>query len=236
LVRLAHFDSNQIMSRRRLVCVLLALVTLLVYWPGRHFAFASYDDGLYVAQNPVVQAGLTWTGVKWAFISLAYVCTWRPLDWLSPMFDCQLFGLNAGWLHLVDVFFHAINAVLLFLLLLRLTSAFWQSAFIAALFAWHPLRVESVAWVTEREDVLFLFFGLLSLMAYVRYAPPTVKNRASKAKYEGCNFCAQRPGTGARLCFGIAVLCAGVDGQADAGDVAVPRPQPDKCPRGFARP
>jgi len=192
-VRLAHFDSNQIMSRRRLVCVLLALVTLLVYWPGRHFAFASYDDGLYVAQNPVVQAGLTWTGVKWAFISLAYVCTWRPLDWLSPMFDCQLFGLNAGWLHLVDVFFHAINAVLLFLLLLRLTSAFWQSAFIAALFAWHPLRVESVAWVTEWEDVLFLFFGLLSLMAYVRYAPPHGQKSSVKSQVRGVQFLRPTP-------------------------------------------
>ena len=158
------------MSRPRIVCVLLALVTLLVYLPVRHYAFVDYDDPSYVTENPIVQAGLTWAGVKYAFTSLAYVRNWHPLVWLSLMLDCQLFGLNAGWLHLVNVFFHTANTVLLFLLLLRLTSALWQSAFIAALFAWHPLRVESVAWVTERKDVLFLFFGLLTLMAYVRYA------------------------------------------------------------------
>jgi tetratricopeptide (TPR) repeat protein len=159
------------MSRPRtvFVCVLLALITLSVYLPVRHYAFVNYDDPDYLTENPVVQAGLTWAGVKYAFTTLAYVSNWHPLVWLSFMLDCQLFGLNAGWLHLVNVFFHAVNAVLLFLLLLRLTSAFWQSAFIAALFAWHPLRVESVAWVTERKDVLFLFFGLLTLMAYVRY-------------------------------------------------------------------
>jgi hypothetical protein len=139
--------------------VLLALVTLLVYLPVRHYPFINYDDGKYVAENTAVQAGLTWTGVKWAFTSLAYVSDWHPLVWLSFMVDCQLFGMDAGWLHLINVFFHAANAVLLFLLLLRLTSALWPSAFITAVFAWHLLRVESVAWVTERKDVLFLFLG-----------------------------------------------------------------------------
>ena len=108
---------------------------------------------------------------------------WHPLTWLSHMVDCQLFGLNAGGHHLVNVLFHATNAVLLFLLLLRLTSALWQSALIAALFAWHPLHVESVAWVAERKDVLSAFFGLLTLMAYVRYTQSRskVEGRGSRA-------------------------------------------------------
>jgi Flp pilus assembly protein TadD len=158
------------MSRLRIVivCALLALVTLLVYLPVRHYAFV-FDDGYYVTQNPVVQAGLTWSGFKWAFTTMA-TANWHPLTWLSLMLDCQLFGLNAGGPHLVNVFFHAANAVLLFVLLLRLTGACWSSAFIAALFAWHPLHVESVAWVAERKDVLSAFFGLLTLLAYVSYA------------------------------------------------------------------
>jgi Flp pilus assembly protein TadD len=157
------------MSRPRIVCVLLALVTLLVYLPVRHYAFVDYDDPVYVTDNPIVQAGLTWSGFQWAFTT-GHASNWHPLTWLSHMVDCQLFGLNAGAHHLVNVFFHAANVVLLFLLLLRMTSALWQSALIAALFAWHPLHVESVAWVAERKDVLSAFFGLLTLMAYVRYA------------------------------------------------------------------
>ena len=157
------------MSRSRIVSVLLALITLLVYLPVRHHEFLNFDDGKYVSENPIVQAGLTWAGVKWAFTTW-HMANWHPLTWLSHMLDCQLFGSNAGGHHLVNVFFHAINAVLLFLLLLRMTHALWQSAFVAAVFAWHPLRVESVAWVAERKDLLSAFFGLLTLMAYVRYA------------------------------------------------------------------
>jgi len=157
------------MSRPRIVCALLALITLLVYLPARHHTFVNYDDPDYVTENPMVQAGLTWSGFQWAFTTLD-ASNWHPLTWLSHMLDCQLFGLNAGGHHLVNVLFHATNAVLLLLLLLRLTGAFWQSTFIAALFAWHPLHVESVAWVAERKDVLSTFFGLLTLMAYVRYA------------------------------------------------------------------
>jgi Flp pilus assembly protein TadD len=159
------------MSRPRtvFVCTLLALVTLLVYLPVRNYPFVNLDDGKYVTENPIVQAGLTWAGVKYAFTTW-YGNFWHPLTCLSHMLDCQLFGLNAGRHHLVSVLFHATNAVLLLLLLWRMTGAFWQSAFIAALFAWHPLRVESVTWVAERKDVLSAFFGLLTLMAYVRYA------------------------------------------------------------------
>ena len=170
------------MSRPRIVCVLLALVTLLVYLPVRHYAFVNFDDPDYVTENPMVQAGLTWSGCQWAFTTW-HASNWHPLTWLSHMVDWQLFGLNAGGHHLVNVLFHATNAVLLFLLLLRLTSAPWQSALIAALFAWHPLHVESVAWVAERKDVLSAFFGLLTLMAYVRYAQSRskVEGRGSRA-------------------------------------------------------
>ena len=132
--------------------MLLALVTLLVYLPVCRYNFLVYDDDDYVTNNPVVQSGLTWAGVEWAFTT-AHASNWHPLTWLSHMLDCELFGLNPGAQHLVNVLFHAANAVLLFALLLRLTQALWPSAFVAALFAWHPLHVESVAWISERKDV-----------------------------------------------------------------------------------
>ena len=122
-----------------------------------------------MAQNPIVQAGLTWAGVKWAFTTW-HASNWHPLTWLSHMADCECFGLDAGAHHLVNAALHAANAALLFALLLRLTGATWSSALVAALFAWHPLRVESVAWVAERKDVLSSFFAFLSLLAYTRFA------------------------------------------------------------------
>ena len=128
-----------------------------------------YDDDDYVTDNPVVQRGLTWTGIQWAFTT-GRASNWHPVTWLSHMTDCELFGLNPGAHHLVNVLFHTANAALLFVLLLRLTGALWPSAFVAALFAWHPLHVESVAWISERKDVLSTFFALLSLLAYTRYA------------------------------------------------------------------
>ena len=164
------------MTRSRLICLLLALITLLVYLPVSRHAFIVYDDGDYVVQNKIVRDGLTWSGVKWAFDSW-HSSNWHPLTWLSHMLDCQLFGLNPGAHHLVNVLFHAANVVLLFLLLLRMTSALWPAAIVAALFAWHPLHVESVAWVAERKDVLNTFFGLFALLAYVRYVRK--KSRAS---------------------------------------------------------
>ena len=164
------------MTRSRLICLLLALITLLVYLPVSRHAFIVYDDGDYVVQNKIVRAGLTWSGVKWAFDSW-HSSNWHPLTWLSHMLDCELFGLNPGAHHLVNVLFHAANVVLLFLLLLRMTSARWPAAIVAALFAWHPLHVESVAWVAERKDVLSTFFGLFALLAYVRYVRE--KSRAS---------------------------------------------------------
>jgi len=155
------------MSRPRLIGLLLALITLLVYLPATRDGFVNYDDQDYVTENSTVQKGLTWTGIKWAFTT-GHASNWHPLTWLSHMTDCELFGLNPGAHHLVNVLFHTANAVLLLLLLFRLTGALWASAFVAALFAWHPLHVESVAWISERKDVLSTFFALLTLLAYVK--------------------------------------------------------------------
>ncbi len=167
------------MSRPRLIALLLALGTLLVYLPVTRHQFVNYDDGGYVTENPTVKAGLTWHGVKWAFTTWV-VGNWHPVTMLSHMLDCQLFGLNSGLQHYENALFHAANTVLLFWLLLRLTqrrpekdlsppsNALWPSAFMAALFAWHPLHVESVAWLAERKDVLSTFFELLALTCYAR--------------------------------------------------------------------
>ena len=157
------------MSRPRRLGLLLALATILAYWPATRNGFVNYDDDLYVTQNAVVQNGLTWPGVEWAFTKIN-VSNWHPLTWLSHMADCELFQLNAGGHHLNSVLIHAANTALLFVLLLWLTRALWPAVFIAALFAWHPLHVESVAWISERKDVLSLFFALLALLAYARYA------------------------------------------------------------------
>jgi Tfp pilus assembly protein PilF len=161
--------TNQAMPRPRVIGLLLALATLLAYLPATHDRFINYDDDDYVVQNQVVQSGLTWAGVKWAFTT-RHASNWHPLTWLSHMTDCELFHLNPGGHHFVNVLFHAANATLLFMLLLKLTDALWPSAFIAALFAWHPMHVESVAWVSERKDVLSTFFALLALLSYVRFA------------------------------------------------------------------
>ncbi|HEY5297246.1 MAG TPA: tetratricopeptide repeat protein [Verrucomicrobiae bacterium] len=157
------------MSRLRLNAWLLALITLAVYLPVRNDGFVNYDDTDYVTENNFVKNGLTWTDVKWAFTSF-HASNWHPLTWISHMADCQWFGLNAGAQHFVNVLFHAANAALLFVLLMRLTNALGPCFFIAALFAWHPLHVESVAWISERKDVLSTFFALLSLLSYAKYA------------------------------------------------------------------
>lgn len=157
------------MSRPRLIALLLALATLLVYLPVTQHRFVNYDDDDYVTNNAIVKKGLTVAGFQWAFTTW-HASNWHPLTWLSHMTDCELFGLNAGAHHAVNVLFHALNAALLFGLLLRLTGALWPCAFIAALFAWHPLHVESVAWVAERKDVLSTCCALLALLSYVKFA------------------------------------------------------------------
>jgi protein O-mannosyl-transferase len=154
-------------QRNLLVCLWLAAVTLAVYWPVRHFGFVSIDDHTYVVENPHLRGGLTLQKLGWALT--ATLDQWMPVTWLVRMLEHQWFGLNAGAHHLVNVLFHVINALLLFLVLNRMTAAFWRSAMVAALFALHPLHVESVAWITGLKDVLSMFFGLLTVGAYVRY-------------------------------------------------------------------
>src|SRR5277367_1081324 len=157
------------MSRTRFIALLLTMGTLAIYFPVSHYGFTLYDDTDYVSENPMVENGLTWTGIKWAFTTW-HASNWHPVTWISHMLDCQLFGLDAGMHHVVNILFHAANTILLLLLLLRWTHSFWPSAFVAALFAWHPLHVESVAWISERKDVLSTFFALLSLLNYACYA------------------------------------------------------------------
>jgi protein O-mannosyl-transferase len=156
------------MSRPRLIALALVLITLAVYLPVTRDAFLDYDDDEYVTENPVVQDGLTLAGLKWAFTT-GRASNWHPLTWLSHMTDCTLFGLNPFAHHFINVIFHAANAALVFILLLRLTGKIWPSVFVAALFAWHPLHVESVAWIAERKDVLSAFFALLALLSYAKY-------------------------------------------------------------------
>ncbi|MEY2427489.1 MAG: protein O-mannosyl-transferase [Verrucomicrobiota bacterium] len=154
--------------RTLLICVLLGAATLAIYWPVVHYQFINFDDLGYIIQNPHVRSGFSGDNVGWAFTT-GYGSNWHPLTWLSHMLDGQLFGLNAGGHHLVNLLFHTANTVLLFLVLRRMTGATWRSAFVAALFALHPLHVESVAWVAERKDVLSTFFFFLTLLAYEKY-------------------------------------------------------------------
>jgi tetratricopeptide (TPR) repeat protein len=155
------------MSRPRLLALLLAFTTLVVFLPVGRFGFVNFDDPDYVSGNPVIQSGLTVTGVVWAFGF--HAANWIPLTWLAHMTDCTLFGVNPAAHHFVNVLLHAANVALLFTLLFRLTEKVWPSALVAALFAWHPLHVESVAWVSERKDTLSTFFALLALIAYAKY-------------------------------------------------------------------
>jgi tetratricopeptide (TPR) repeat protein len=155
-------------KNKALTSLLLIVAVFAVYWQVGNHQFVNYDDGRYILENPHVRVGLTGQGFVWAFTS-TYASNWHPLTWLSHMLDVQLFGLNPGPQHLVNVLFHSVNTVLLFLLLLRMTGAYWRSAFVAALFALHPLHVESVAWVAERKDVLSAFFWILTLLFYARY-------------------------------------------------------------------
>jgi hypothetical protein len=167
------------MSRLRFIALLLALFTLVAYLPVARNGFVNLDDDLYVTNNRLVQRGFTQAGIEWAFTT--YRATyWHPLTWLSHMLDCELFGVNAGAQHYVNVLFHTANAVLLLLLLFRLTGALWPGAFVAALFAWHPLPVESVAWIAQRKNVLSTFFGLLALSAYARFAQKRAREPSSR--------------------------------------------------------
>ena len=162
------------------MCLLLVVAVGLVFGRTVQYEFVDYDDQQYLCANPHVQHGLTWSGMAWAFQTM-YAANWHPLTWLSLMLDVELFGPGPAGPHLTNVILHAANTVLLFLWLRRLTGAYWRSALVAALFGLHPLHVESVAWVSERKDVLSAFFFLLTLWAYVRYARK-IESRKQKAE------------------------------------------------------
>ena len=151
------------------LCALLGAAVLAVYWQALRCTFVNFDDPDYVTLNKAIQHGITWESIKWGFTT-GCGANWHPLTWMSHAFDCQFYGLNPAGHHLTSLLLHAANAVLLFLLFHRLTGAPWRSAFVAAVFALHPLRVESVVWVAERKDVLSTFFWMLTAGAYVRYA------------------------------------------------------------------
>ncbi len=152
------------------VCLLLAAVTAISFWEVGGHQFVNYDDNCYVTDNRVVQAGVTGEGLKWAFCRLQGEHTyWHPLSWVSHMVDCQLFGLRPAGHHLVNLLFHLLNTILVFLVFRRLTGAFWRCAVLAGLFALHPLQVDTVAWVAERKNLLSACFWLLTMWAYVRY-------------------------------------------------------------------
>jgi tetratricopeptide (TPR) repeat protein len=165
-----------------LVSCLLAVAALIVFSPALTCGFVNFDDPAYVTANPHVRSGLSWSGVRWA-ATTTDAANWHPVTWLSHMMDCQLYDLRPAGHHLTSLVFHAANAVLLLLLLRRMTGALWPSAWVAALFALHPLRVESVVWISERKDVQSAFFGLLAMLSYVRYAE-NLKSQVSNFKFD----------------------------------------------------
>jgi hypothetical protein len=158
-----------------LICTVLVLATVVVFWQVLNHDFTNYDDDNYVTENRHVQSGLTPANVIWAYSNFK-PSYWMPLVWLSFMLDFELYGLNPGGYHLTNLLLHIINTLLLFLIFRRMTGAVWKSAFIAALFALHPLNVESVAWVAERKNVLSTCFWMLTILAYIYYvARPSIK-------------------------------------------------------------
>lgn len=166
------------------ICVVLAGITWTVFGQTLGHDFVNYDDNLYIYENPNIVSGLTRPAILWAFTH-GHAGTWHPLTSLSHMLDCQVFGLNAGSHHFTNVLLHTLAVVLLFLFLQQVTGAPWRSAFVAAVFAVHPLRVESVAWVAERKDVLSGVFFMLTLLAYARY----VSGERSLLRYLSVAFC-----------------------------------------------
>ena len=157
-----------------IICLFLAALILSVYYQCIYHNFVNYDDESYITENPNVNHGLTFNGIGWAFTT-GHAANWHPLTWLSHMLDAELYGVNPMGHHWTNIQLHILNTILLFLSLHRATKAFWRSSLVAALFALHPLHVESVAWVSERKDVLSAFFWILSLWAYVGYVEHSKK-------------------------------------------------------------
>jgi hypothetical protein len=180
------------------VSIFLAVIIFAIYGQTLRYGFVNYDDEKYVYENPVVSAGLTLKGMAWAFGSY-HLANWVPLTLISHMLDCQLYQLAPGGHHLTNILLHTASAIILFLVLGRMTGTLWPGAFVAAIFAIHPLHVESVAWVSERKDVLSGLFFMLTLWMYCRYA--------NKPSFPG-------------LSRGDPFLCARFDVQTNARDLA----------------
>ncbi|HPL47857.1 MAG TPA: hypothetical protein PLR13_08525, partial [Smithella sp.] len=160
------------------IYIFLTVVSLAVYGQVGQFDFINFDDNVYITDNHHVQSGITLASIRWA-LTTTYAEFWHPLTWLSLMADYELYGLHAGGYHVTNLIFHILSTLLLFWLFHRMTGALWKSAFVAAFFALHPLHVESVAWVSERKDVLSAFFWMLTLCLYVYYAEkPVIKRYA----------------------------------------------------------
>ncbi len=171
-----HKESFWRKNPKVFLCLLLLVATFSVYWQVGNHDFINYDDPQYLTDNAQVQKGLTGEGFIWA-LTTNHAGNWHPLAWMSHMLDCELYGLNPRGHHLSNLLLHAANALLLFLIFDLMTGALWRSFFIAALFALHPLHVESVAWVAERKDVLCTLFWMLTLWAYNRYVTQPTINR-----------------------------------------------------------
>lgn len=163
-------------ARVMVACVLLFVVVVVIFWPALNNSYVNYDDPDYLINNLPIQSGLSLANMKWA-MGATVASNWHPLTWVSHMLDCQIFGPKLWGHHLTNVLLHAVNAVLVFLLFQRATGSFWRSLMLAGCFGLHPLRVESVAWLSERKDVLSGCFGLAALIAYVSYAQ---KSRVAK--------------------------------------------------------
>jgi len=175
--------------RKRVVGCVLLLLTVALYWPVLTYDYVSYDDPRNIVQNSHINTGLHWRAAGW-FFQAGFGANWHPLTWFSHALDFQIYGRWAGGHHLTNVLLHALSAVALFLLLQRFTRAFWRSAVVAALFAWHPLRVESVAWISERKDCLSCLLWILTLWAYLRYAEEfkvQSQNNIRAARSAGCS-------------------------------------------------
>jgi Flp pilus assembly protein TadD len=180
-VTLAHNQCGRQDSSIRaslILCAILGLLIFAVFWPVGKFGFVDYDDQQYVANNRAIQGKFSQQQVLWAFEF--HASNWHPLTWISHLLDVQFFGMNAGAHHLTNVFLHAANSILLLLVLKRMTGALWRSGFVATLFAFHPMHVESVVWVAERKDVLSTFFFMLALWAYTGYVQAKVQRPKAK--------------------------------------------------------
>jgi Flp pilus assembly protein TadD len=190
-------DERRRASRRPLILPILIFVLVLgVFLPALHNDFVNYDDPDYVTSNPRVQQGLTLEDIRWAF-QTNHAANWHPVTWLSHMLDCSLYGQNPTGHHFTSIFFHALSTALLFLLFWRATGATGRSFVLAALFGLHPLRVESVAWVCERKDVLATFFGLLTLWFYALRNSAGLAGQVSRRFYYAA----------ALICFALGLMC-----------------------------